>query len=100
MASELFSAVKMALRNRMDASLEITPGASLQIAMFIVPILVFVGFFSGHPLTLMFTGYEVIIILLTTLIVNLVSYDGQSNWYEGFLMMASYFIFGIVLFFI
>jgi Ca2+:H+ antiporter len=100
MASELFSAVKMALRNRMDGSLEITLGASLQIAMFIAPMLVFVGYFTGHPLTLMFTGYEVIIILLTTLIVNLVSYDGQSNWYEGVLMMASYFIFGVVLFYI
>lgn len=98
-APEFFSAILLARANRMDGSVEIAVGSSLQIALFVAPVLVLVGALSGRPLTLVFTGTEVVVIFLTTILVSLVSLDGESHWYEGVMVVATYAIFAMMFFF-
>ena len=98
-APEFFSAILLARANRMDGSVEIAVGSSLQIALFVAPVLVLVGALTGRPLTLVFTGTEVVVIFLTTILVSLVSLDGESHWYEGMMVVATYAIFAMLFFF-
>ena len=98
-APEFFSAILLARADRMDGSVEIAVGSSLQIALFVAPVLVLVGALSGRPLTLVFTGTEAVVLFLTTLLVSLVSLDGESHWYEGMMVVATYAIFALLFFF-
>ncbi len=98
-APEFFTALMLARNNRMDGSVEIAVGSSLQVALFVAPVLVLVGFMWGRPLTLVFTAAEVIVIFLSTILVSLVSLDGESHWYEGLMVAATYVIFAMLFFF-
>ncbi len=99
MAPEFFSATLLAVRNQMDGSIEITVGSSLQMALFVAPILVMLGNVFGHPLTLVFPATDVVAVFLSTILVTLVSLDGESHWFEGVMMVAAYVIFGLLFFF-
>ncbi|MBW8348362.1 calcium/proton exchanger [Bacillus sp. IITD106] len=94
-AAEHASAILMAFKDKMDVAVEIAVGSTLQIAMFVAPILVIVSLFFPISMPLVFTLPEVIAmatsVLLTIVIVN----DGESNWFEGATLLAAYFIMGI-----
>jgi Ca2+:H+ antiporter len=98
--AEHIVAVEVALKNQMDLSLSIALGSSLQIALFVAPVLVFVSPLLGYPLTLEFNGFEVIALTSAAVIAALVSLDGESNWLEGAMLIAVYIIIALAFFFL
>lgn len=96
--AEHLVAVQMAMRNKMELSVEIAVASSLQIALFVAPILVFVSLLLGHPLTLVFHQFELLALIAGVLIAALVSADGESNWLEGAELLAIYIILGLAFF--
>ncbi|MBI3761904.1 MAG: calcium/proton exchanger [Chloroflexi bacterium] len=92
--------LQVALKDNMDLSLEISVGSSLQIAMFVAPLLVFVSLFFGHELNLVFNRFELIALVAGVLVASLVSADGESNWLEGAQLLAVYVILGLGFFFL
>jgi Ca2+:H+ antiporter len=76
----------------MELSLAISVGSSLQIALFVAPLLVFVSLLMGNPLTLVFNKFELIAMAAAVLIAGLVSLDGESNWFEGAMLLAIYVV--------
>ena len=99
-AAEHSSAVTMALRNKVDVTLEIATGSSTQIALFVAPVLVFISLAVGHPMDFVFDTFEVVAVGLSTLIVAVISLDGRSNWLEGAQLVAAYAIMAISFFFV
>lgn len=93
--AEHLVAVQVAARNHMELSIEIAVSSSLQIALFVAPLLVFVSLLLGHPLTLVFNQFELIALIAAVIIAALVSADGESNWLEGAALLAVYAILGI-----
>jgi len=94
-AAEHSTAVLVALKNKMDLAFNIAVGSSLQVALLVAPVLVFVSYGFGKPLDLLFTTFEIAAIALSIAIVNLIALDGESNWMEGVLLMAVYAILGL-----
>jgi Ca2+:H+ antiporter len=90
--AEHLVAVKVAIQNRMNLSAEITVASSLQIALFVAPILVFISLIMGNPMQLIFNELELIALIAGVFITALVSGDGESNWLEGAELLAVYFI--------
>lgn len=96
--AEHLVAVQVAARNHMDLSVEIAISSSLQIALFVAPLLVFISLLMGHPLTLIFNQFELLALGAGVLIAALVAVDGESNWLEGATLLAVYLILGIAFF--
>jgi Ca2+:H+ antiporter len=96
--AEHLVAVQVAAQNKMDLSVEISLASSLQIALFVAPVLVFVSLLMGNPLTLIFNQFELLALIAGVLIAALVSYDGESNWLEGAELLAIYLILGMAFF--
>ena len=90
--AEHLVAVQVAAKNKMELSLAISVGSSLQIALFVAPLLVFVSLAMGNPLTLVFNRFELIALGAAVLIGGLVSLDGESNWLEGSMLLTIYII--------
>ena len=99
-AAEHSSAILVAMKNKMDLAYHIAVGSSMQIALFVAPVLVFLSFAIGSPMDLVFTTFEVITVVLAVAIVSLVAIDGETNWMEGVLLLAVYLIFAIAFFFL
>jgi Ca2+/H+ antiporter len=99
-AAEEYSAVLMAWRNRLNVSLGIAAGAGTQIALFVAPVLVFLSFALGHPMALVFTPLELVILGLATALFGYISLDGESNWLEGVQLLAIYLMAGLAFFFV
>ena len=93
--AEHLVAVQVAADNKMDLSVEISLASSLQIALFVAPVLVFVSLLMGNPLTLIFNRFELIALVAGVLIAAVVSADGESNWLEGSELLAVYIILGL-----
>jgi Ca2+:H+ antiporter len=98
--AEHLVSVQAAWQNKMDLSLSIALGSSLQIALFVTPVLVFVSLIIGNPLTLEFNQLELIALAAATFISALVALDGESNWLEGAMLLAVYGILGLAFFFL
>ena len=96
--AEHLVAVQVALKNQMDLSVEIAISSSLQIALLVAPLLVFISLLIGNPLTLIFNNFELIALGSAVLIATLVSNDGESNWLEGAALIAVYVILGLAFF--
>ncbi len=96
--AEHLVAVQMALKNKMDISTEIAISSSLQIALFVAPLLVFISLLLGHPLQLILNRFELIALLASVAISALVSADGESTWLEGAGLLAIYLILGLAFF--
>ena len=95
-AAEHSTAILMAAKNRMDAALTIAVGSSIQVALFVAPLLVFLSYWiAPHPLDLLFTTLEVVAVGISVWIMSLVAQDGESNWMEGVLLLAVYVILGM-----
>lgn len=99
-AAEHSTAVLVALKNKMDLALNIAIGSSMQVALFVAPVLVFTSYAFGRPMDLLFTTLEVIAITVSVGIVTLIAQDGESNWMEGVLLLAVYTILGITFYFL
>ncbi len=97
-AAEHLVAVQFAGQNKMTLAVEISIASSLQIALLVAPLLVFVSLAFGHPLTLVFNTLELIALIAGVLIAVIVSMDGKSSWLEGATLMAIYFILGLAFF--
>ena len=94
-AAEHSSAIVVARKNKIDLAVNIAVGSSLQIALFVAPVLVFASYAFGRPLDLLFTIFEIAAVGLSISIVNLIAIDGESNWMEGVLLLAVYAILGL-----
>jgi Ca2+:H+ antiporter len=100
-AAEHSTAILMALEDRMDLSLGIAIGSSVQIALFAAPVLVFLSYLIGPaPMDLVFTPAEVVAVGLSVVIVGQVAEDGESNWLEGVQLLAVYAILALMFYFL
>ena len=90
-AAEHSTAVVMARKNKMDVSLEIAIGSSLQIILFVAPVLIFLSLLFT-PMSIVFNPFELVALIASVLIANRVSQDGESNWLEGIQLIAVYAI--------
>jgi Ca2+:H+ antiporter len=99
-AAEHWVAVLVAAKDKMDLAVNIAIGSSAQIALFVAPVLVLLSFIVGdNPMALVFNGYELGALLFAVLIANLVTQDGESNWFEGVQLLALYAVLGLVFYF-
>jgi Ca2+:H+ antiporter len=86
---------RLALKNQMDLAVSTVTGDSLLIALFIAPVLVFVGQLWGQPIDLNFNPFEVVALAIAVTLTNLVSFGGRSNWLDGALLLATYLLLGV-----
>jgi Ca2+:H+ antiporter len=98
--SEHLVAVQLALKNRLDFSMAVAMGSSLQVALFVVPVLVLLGLVVNQPMDLVFAPLEVAAVAVAAGIGALVSFDGESNWLEGSLLLGVYVILAVSFFFL
>ncbi|MEM6503153.1 MAG: calcium/proton exchanger [Cyanobacteria bacterium P01_C01_bin.89] len=98
-AAEHATAVTVAMKNKMDLSVSVAVGSSLQIALFVAPVLVLAGWAFGQPMDLNFQPFEIVAIAVSVLIANSISSDGESNWLEGLLLLAAYVVLALSFFF-
>jgi Ca2+:H+ antiporter len=99
-AAEHWVAVLVAAKDKMDLAVNIALGSSAQIALFVAPVLVLASFvFGPDPMALVFNGYELAALLFAVLIANLVTQEGESNWFEGVQLLSLYAVFGLVFYF-
>jgi len=96
--AEHLVAVKTAIQNQMDLSTEIALSSSLQIALLVAPLLVFISLLMGNPLQLIFNQFELLALIVGVLIAAVVSIDGESNWLEGLELLAVYVILALAFF--
>ena len=100
-AAEHSTAIIMAAKNKMDAAINIAVGSSIQIALFVAPLLVFLSYLiAPRPMDLIFTPLEVLAVLASAGIMALCANDGESHWMEGIQLLAIYIILGIAFFFL
>lgn len=92
-AAEHSTAIVMALKDKMDVALEIALGSSLQIILFVAPVLIFVSLLFT-PMSIVFNQFELVALIAAVLIANRVSQDGECNWLEGVQLLAVYLILG------
>ncbi len=100
-AAESGSAIAMARKNRLDLTIGIAMGSSIQIALFVAPVLVLVsGFVAPQPLELSFSRAELGTLFLSVLVGAFVAGDGRSNWYKGVQLMLVYVMIAILFYFL
>ncbi len=93
--AEHLVSVTLALKNKMELSVEVATSSSLQIALFVAPLLVFISLLLGHPMQLVFNLFELLAVLTAVGVSALVSSDGESTWLEGAGLLAVYLILGL-----
>lgn len=98
-AAEHATAVTVALKNKMDLSVNVAVGSSLQIALFVGPLLVIIGALMGQPMDLDFNNFELLSVAVAVLVANSISADGKSNWLEGTLLLATYAVISLSFYF-
>jgi Ca2+:H+ antiporter len=98
-AAEHFSAITVAIKNRMDLAIQISVGSAIQIAMFAAPLLVLLSYFFPIHMDLVFNTFELAAIIFSVFIANAVAEDGESNWFEGLQLLAAYAIIAVAFFF-
>jgi Ca2+:H+ antiporter len=99
-AAEHATAVTVAMKDKMDLSVSVAVGSSMQIALFVAPVLVLAGWALGQPMDLNFNPFELVAVAVSVLIANSISSDGKSNWLEGTLLLAAYTVLGFAFYFL
>jgi Ca2+:H+ antiporter len=92
---EVLSGYHFARRGKPALVLAATVGSTIQLVLLVAPLLVFAGQLMGQPMDLAFTGFEVVAIVLATIITRELIADGKANWFEGFLLLGVYLILAI-----
>ena len=99
-AAESISAITMGTKNKVDITMGIAMGSSIQIALFVVPVLVLASFFMGPtPMFINFNRTETTCILMAVLLSTIIAGDGKSNWYKGVQLITLYFLFALLFYF-
>lgn len=98
-AVEYMTTATFALKNKMDLAVAVAMGSSLQIAMFVAPLLVLLGRVLGQPMNLEFNAFELLAVAIAVLITNSISNDGKSNWLEGAMLLVTYAAIGTAFYF-
>ena len=98
-AAEHATAVTVAMKDKMDLSVSVAVGSSMQIALFVAPVLVIAGWIIGQPMDLNFNPFELVAVMVAVLIANSISSDGESNWLEGSLLLATYTVLALAFYF-
>jgi Ca2+:H+ antiporter len=99
-AAEHWVAVLVAIKNKMDLSVNIAIGSSAQIALFVAPVLVILSFLIGPgPMPLVFNGFEIAAVFLAIFVAQQVTHEGESNWFEGLQLLALYAILALTFYF-
>ncbi len=88
------------MKNKIELSLAVSLGSSLQIALFVAPLLVFISLLMGNPLQLAFNQFEVAALLAASVIASFIALDGESNWLEGAMLLVLYAIVAVAFFFL
>jgi Ca2+:H+ antiporter len=94
-----FTVIRLSLKNKMDLAVSAVTGDSLLVALFVAPILVFVGHFLGQPIDLNFNPFEVSVMAIAVLATNLITVGGRSNWLDGSLLLATYLVLGVAFYY-
>ncbi|KAK1061719.1 hypothetical protein LTR74_010848 [Friedmanniomyces endolithicus] len=98
-AAEHVTAVTVAAKNKMDLAIGVAVGSSIQIALFVTPIIVLLGWALGRDMSLYFNLFETVSLFVTAFVVNFLVLDGRSNYLEGSLLIATYIIIALGAFF-
>lgn len=98
--AEHLVAVQLAIKNKVDFAMAVSIGSSLQVALFVAPVLVLLGLLVGQPMDLVFTPLEVASVAVAVGITALIAFDGESNWLEGALLLGVYAIIAVSFFFL
>ncbi|KAG7292792.1 hypothetical protein NEMBOFW57_002835 [Staphylotrichum longicolle] len=98
-AAEHVTAVSVAMKNKMDLAIGVAVGSSIQIALFVTPLIVILGWVLGKDMSLFFTLFETVCVFVSAFIVNFLVLDGRSNYLEGALLCAGYVIIAVAAFF-
>ncbi|HUS18256.1 MAG TPA: calcium/proton exchanger [Terriglobales bacterium] len=99
-AAEHSTAIMVARQNKMDLAMTIAVGSSTQIALFVAPLLVFLSMAVGHPMSLVFNAFEISAIIVSVIIVEMISSDGETNWFEGVQLLAVYALLAVAFYFV
>lgn len=99
-AAEHLVAVQVAMKNNMELSLGVSLGSSLQIALFVAPVLVFISLLFGETLLLVYNTFELIALAAASIIAAFIALDGESNWLEGATLLALYAILAVAFFYL
>ena len=91
--------VRLSLKNEMDLTVSTVTGDSLLVALFVAPVLIWVGQIIGQPITLNFNPFEVVAIAISVIVANLMSFSGRSNWLDGVLLLATYLVLGVAFYY-
>lgn len=98
-AAEHVTAVTVASKNKMDLAIGVAVGSSIQIALFVTPVIVLLGWILGKDMSLYFTLFETVSLFVSAFIVNFLVLDGRSNYLEGALLIAAYVIIAVAAFY-
>lgn len=99
-AAEHVTAVVVAIKDKMDLAIGVAVGSSLQIALFVTPFMVLVGWIIDVPMSLYFSTFETAVLFISVLIANYLILDGESNWLEGAMLLGTYAIIALAFFFL
>jgi Ca2+:H+ antiporter len=99
-AAEHSTAIIVARENKMDLAITIAVGSSTQIALFVAPLLVFLSVAVGRPMSLVFNALEIAAVVVSVIIVEMISADGESNWFEGVQLLAVYLLLAVAFYFV
>ncbi|HEX8031894.1 MAG TPA: calcium/proton exchanger [Vicinamibacterales bacterium] len=99
--AEYVSAMYFARKNQMGLAVSITVGSTIQISLLVAPVLVIVSALMGTPMNLVFSSpLELVAIGAVVFAVNAIAHDGETTWFEGVLLLATYVLFGLAFFFV
>ncbi|EEQ83210.2 Ca2+:H+ antiporter [Blastomyces dermatitidis ER-3] len=99
-AAEHATAITVAIKDKMDLSIGVAVGSSMQIALLVVPLIVVIGWIAGiDEMTLYFDGFQIAVLFVSVLLVNYLIQDGKSNWLEGVLLMILFLIISVAAWF-
>ncbi|KAJ2647577.1 hypothetical protein IWW40_004561 [Coemansia sp. RSA 1250] len=91
-ASEHAMSVVVAVRDKMDVCITVAVGTSMQMTLFVLPVLIIIAWIMNRPLTLYFDDFETTTMLISVLVINYLIMNGRSNWLKGAMLLSSYFI--------
>ncbi|MBR8836763.1 MAG: calcium/proton exchanger [Stigonema ocellatum SAG 48.90 = DSM 106950] len=96
---EFITCVTFAVKNKMELAVAVAIGSSLQIALFVAPVLVLAGWFIGQPMNLSFNPFEIVAVAMAVVSTNSISNDGRTNWLEGVLLLITYAVLATAFYF-
>lgn len=98
-AAEHYTAITVAMRNKMDLSLGVAAGSSCQMALLVTPFTVIVGWIYDKEMTLNFHMFQLTVLVLAVFLVSTILNNGKSNWFQGYILLVTYFVLALIYFF-